>query len=455
MNKKIICSIAVVFMLSLVIMPVSGAINITKDGEDIERIMDSGYEVKMFFIGRIDDLRIEEHQTSFYPVNMLIIAIQKIDGTTSSYMGHIKSTSQRFYIPSDDDFRGILTLRFICGGYRYQEDQPETPTVTFAKVDQASVNTLTVVSVDPENLLWEDISLLIGSIGINHGKTGTIQAGDVLDITSYAGTGEYTISLRHKPTNTLIGVFDFTGVDVSISFRPDMDNCTLTVVSVFPSDILWTDIRVEHDGMVTGHSDDGDDCLDVGEYIFSLHGHVEVFYEPTDALIGTWEFPGMPPIISFTQNDIENSLTVVFATPNNILWDNLRIDIEGGLEIGISDDGDGIVEPSESIFGLFGHVEIWYIPTDTFIGSWEFPEMPPFIQFIQNVENKTLLVSVVFPDNIAWSNLHIEHEGYIIIKKDDGDNIVEPGEGYGELRGHVEIWYTPLNIQLGSWEFPN
>ncbi len=34
MNKKIICSIAVVFMLSLVVMPVSGAINITKDGED-------------------------------------------------------------------------------------------------------------------------------------------------------------------------------------------------------------------------------------------------------------------------------------------------------------------------------------------------------------------------------------------------------------------------------------
>ena len=95
MKKKIICSLAVVFMLGFVVIPVSGAINITKDREDIERIIDSGYEVKMFFMGRIDDLMIEEHQMSFYPVNMIIIANQKIDGTTSSYIGHIKSTSHR------------------------------------------------------------------------------------------------------------------------------------------------------------------------------------------------------------------------------------------------------------------------------------------------------------------------------------------------------------------------
>ena len=47
MKKKIICSLAVVLMLSLAIMPISGAINITNDREDIERIMDSGYEVKI------------------------------------------------------------------------------------------------------------------------------------------------------------------------------------------------------------------------------------------------------------------------------------------------------------------------------------------------------------------------------------------------------------------------
>jgi len=292
MNKKMIWSLTVVFMLSLAVMPVSGAINFTKDKEDIERIMNSGFETKMFFMGKIDDLRIEDYETSFYPVNMFIIAIYKIDGTTTSYIGHIKSTSQRFYMPNDDDFRGLLTLHFICGRYKYQEDHPETPTVSFTKVDQISVNTLTVVSVDPENALWEDIRLIMGDISFNHGNSGTIQVGDVIDLTSILGIGEYTISLIHEPTNTLLGIFDFTGAEISISFEQDQDAHTLTVVSVFPDDISWkADLRIEHDGIITSFYDDGDGFVDVGEGIGFLEGHVEIFYEPTDALIGTWEFP--------------------------------------------------------------------------------------------------------------------------------------------------------------------
>ncbi|GAH01619.1 unnamed protein product [marine sediment metagenome] len=37
----------------------------------------------------------------------------------------------------------------------------------------------------------------------------TVLAGDIIDITGIAGTGIYTITIRHIPTNTLIGEFDF------------------------------------------------------------------------------------------------------------------------------------------------------------------------------------------------------------------------------------------------------
>ena len=85
-----------------------------------------------------------------------------------------------------------------------------TPTLTFIKEDKASVNTLTVIAADPADLSWGDIEVQIDGTATNHGKTGTVTAGTILDITALAGTGAYTIGIRHIPTNTLIGTYDFT-----------------------------------------------------------------------------------------------------------------------------------------------------------------------------------------------------------------------------------------------------
>ena len=76
--------------------------------------------------------------------------------------------------------------------------QEAAPTLTFIKEDKAAVNTLTVIAADPADLSWGDLEL----------QNGT--AGTILDISALAGTGSYTISIRHIPTNTLIGTYDFT-----------------------------------------------------------------------------------------------------------------------------------------------------------------------------------------------------------------------------------------------------
>ena len=91
--------------------------------------------------------------------------------------------------------------------------QEAAPTLTFIKEDKSAVNTLTVIAADPSDLSWGDLELQNGTAGsvLDHGQgTSTVTAGTVLDIATLAGTGAYTISIRHIPTNTLIGTYDFT-----------------------------------------------------------------------------------------------------------------------------------------------------------------------------------------------------------------------------------------------------
>jgi hypothetical protein len=84
------------------------------------------------------------------------------------------------------------------------------PTVVFTKIDQASVNTLTVESVTPSNLQWSDITLQINMTIQNPGLSGVIKTGDVIDLTALAGNGTYVVTIMYSPTNTLLGMFWFT-----------------------------------------------------------------------------------------------------------------------------------------------------------------------------------------------------------------------------------------------------
>jgi flagellin-like protein len=91
--------------------------------------------------------------------------------------------------------------------------QEAAPTLTFTKDDKATVNTLLVIAADPSDLSWGDIEVQNSTNAsvLNHTfGTDTVTAGTILDITALAGTGAYTIGIRHVPTNTLIGTYSFT-----------------------------------------------------------------------------------------------------------------------------------------------------------------------------------------------------------------------------------------------------
>jgi len=288
MRGKILSIFAMIIIIGTII-PVSEAVNVICEKDEIDEILSSNNIMRMFFIGRISDLTLDEQGISFYPTNLWIIAYQRYEGSTTSYIGHIKNMEQRFTMPQEYKFRGILTNYFIFGGYRYMYDEnPEVPSITFVK---------------------------------------------------------------------------------------DEEDHTLTVVAVEPDDVLWDDLRIEHEGSIVVISEDGDGIVEPGEEIISLYGLVRIYHKPTDALLSTWQFPPMAPLILFTQNEDEHTLTVTSVIPNDVLWYDLRIENEGGMT-GVAEDGDGIVEPGEMIFSLYGSVEIYYEPTNVLLSSWEFPPKP-------------------------------------------------------------------------------
>jgi hypothetical protein len=211
MRGKILSIFAMMIIIGTII-PVSEAVNVIWEKDEIDELLRSRNIMRMFFVGRISDLLVDEQEISFYPTNLWIIAYQRYEGSTSSYIGHIKNMDQRFYMPQEYEFRGILTRRFICGGYRYIHDvQPEIPSITFVQ---------------------------------------------------------------------------------------DEEDHTLTVLTVEPDDVLWDHLDIYNEGDITGISEDGDGIVESGEFIFSLYGLVEIYHEPTDVLLGTWQFPP-PPYLSY------------------------------------------------------------------------------------------------------------------------------------------------------------
>ncbi len=83
------------------------------------------------------------------------------------------------------------------------------PIITFTKTDFGDENSLTVIVADPDTLLWQDIELQINGVKHYHGKTGIIIEGEWIDITSIAGTGEYTVQFIYMPSDLLIAQFEF------------------------------------------------------------------------------------------------------------------------------------------------------------------------------------------------------------------------------------------------------
>jgi len=90
-------------------------------------------------------------------------------------------------------------------------EQEVTPVITFTQTDQSATNKLTVISADPTDLDWGDLDVIRAGTSFDitgqHADGTMVLAGQEIDL---AMTGDYTVAIRHVPSNTLIGSWDFT-----------------------------------------------------------------------------------------------------------------------------------------------------------------------------------------------------------------------------------------------------
>jgi len=76
---------------------------------------------------------------------------------------------------------------------------------------------LTIASADPGNLQWSDFNVTVHntstgaspaySYPVGSTLSGVVMAGDIITVGESGYT--YTVTIRHNPTNTLIGTWDF------------------------------------------------------------------------------------------------------------------------------------------------------------------------------------------------------------------------------------------------------
>lgn len=118
--------------------------------------------------------------------------------------GTCDTSSLGTYVIAGDiilDCSGTITIRYIptntlLGHWTYS---PEIPSIQFVK--DSIARTLTVAVASPSDIIWSDIDV-IGNCDIS-GLYDDIEVGDM--ITDCYGT----ITIRHIPTNLLLGTWDF------------------------------------------------------------------------------------------------------------------------------------------------------------------------------------------------------------------------------------------------------
>ena len=194
----------------------------------------------------------------------------------------------------------LIALMVISVGFLSGCEESKQPTITFTQTDKSTENELIVESVDPVDLDWSDLELQVDQTFSYHGMSGTVTVGDIIDISSIAGTSYYTISIRYIPTNILIESYSFTGWSgiPTITFVKEdgAQENKLTVVSADPSELDWSDVELKVDGTVVAHGQTGTvtagDILDLSALAGT--GAYRVFFRhiPTNTLIGEFDFVG-------------------------------------------------------------------------------------------------------------------------------------------------------------------
>ena len=129
---------------------------------------------------------------------------------------------------------------------------------------------------------------------------------------------------------------------------------TLTVTSVEPSDILWSDIEI------SGWCNTSwlETYVTAGDTIFGCYGVITLTYLPNNTLIGSWTFSSYPEI-TFAMNDNTNTITLTSVAVPDVFWEDIEV-------IGECDTSglSSYIEPGDQITDCYGTITLTFIPED-------------------------------------------------------------------------------------------
>ncbi|MCK4364433.1 MAG: hypothetical protein KAW45_00095 [Thermoplasmatales archaeon] len=179
---------------------------------------------------------------------------------------------------------GITLVLLAVGLSGCNEKSTDTATTLVQFVKDDIANTLTVDATTSSDILWSDI-YFDGNCDTRGLGLGTyVVVGDVIPH-CYG-----TITIYYMPEEVkeiVLDVFEFSSEPrPSIACVEDNSARTLTVVSAFPYDLLWSDLNIIGSCDTSGLNGN----IEAGDQITNCSGNIIIVLISTDLILGNWDF---------------------------------------------------------------------------------------------------------------------------------------------------------------------
>jgi len=222
-----------------------------------------------------------------------------------------------------------------------------------------------------------------------------------------------------------------------MTFTLDSPGHKLTIDSVWPDDVLWSDMDIDGICNTSGLGT----YVTPGDKITRCFETITITYIPNNEEIDSWLFP-LALNVECTKDDDANTLTVTYVVFPDILWSDVEF-------IGICNtSGLGTyATPGDIITDCYGNVELKYIPTDNTIHTYLFSLFSIYLT-ADDYSNK-LTVAIAIPSDILWSDVDIEGN----CDTSGLGTYVTAGDVITNCCGTISLTYVPFNMDLGEFEF--
>lgn len=222
-----------------------------------------------------------------------------------------------------------------------------------------------------------------------------------------------------------------------ITINWDSTGHKLTINSVVPDDVLWSDLDIDGVCNTSGLGT----YITPGDEITHCYKTITITYIPNNEEIGSWSF-AWAPNIECTMDDDANTLTVTYVVLPDILWSDVEF-------IGICNtSGLGTyATPGDIITNCYYNVELNFIPTSNTIHVYCFS--PFSVILTADDYANTLTVALAMPSDILWSDVDIDGTCDI----SGLGTYVVAGDVITNCYGTISLIYVPFNMDLGEFEF--